>query len=383
MTTSAGGAAPHRRQPVDELHDAPEDLELPGRFGEYLRYARETLTKAFVAADAAAIRYQGRHRWTTGIAAILGTITLLASTAHVVTTRPPLWAVKIELGGAVLSVFAVLIGISAAWHEKWLVARYQAEQFRLLKFDFLSQEHLWKQPAGTWQRELEHRMQQIGVINRSRLEDQADEDHVVPLISPELTASIPANERRAISSYYLRRRLEVQISYFSRMASKKSWWPLENRRLAPIVFFGSLALLTYHLTHELETHRPESIAATRNAQAPVASPAGAGASSQEAGASKASDTEPADRPVPGFLLASLALPALWAGVRTFRSANEFGRNRARSAAKRSALTEVAERMERDPPPIQSLLQNVALAESVLAGDQGEWLRLMLEAEWYA
>ena len=35
-----------------------------------------------------------------------------------------------------------------------------------------------------------------------------------------------------------------------------------------------------------------------------------------------------------------------------------------------------------PPALDSLFQNIALAESVLAADQGEWLRLMIEAEWY-
>jgi hypothetical protein len=175
------------------------------------------------------------------------------------------------------------------------------------------------------------------------LEPQANSETVAKLPSP-LLDSVPVRQREEVWRYYVRRRLEVQIRYFSRIGSSESGALLRNTRITPAVFFVSVTLLAFHLGLELAVGKPTT---------------------------------------PVFLVLSLLVPALWAGVRTFRSANQFGRNRARSAAKASALTQVAKRLEVSPPPLDSLFQNIAVAESVLATDQGEWLRVMIEAEWFA
>jgi hypothetical protein len=347
--------------PVDELHETKEDLQLPGRFGDYLRFAQGPLLEAFQRADGEALRAQKKYRRVTAAAAILGTLAIFASAAHRISAEPPAWTLWAELLCAVAAAGAVLWGIVAGWHERWLISRYQAEQYRLLKFDFLTDSVLWSQPPDVWQLDLKHRIQDIASVVRANLELQADRENVAKIVAPELNDAVPESERAAISRYYIRRRLEIQIQYFSRIGSRESWGPLRNSRLIPIVFFGSMALLAIHLVREIDFRLA---AQGRSLFGGTRAPMG---SSPE---------------IPVFLLLSLLVPAAWAGVRTFRSANQFGRNRARSAAKGWALTQVARRIEVGPPPLGSLFQNISLAESVLAADQGEWLRLMIEAEWY-
>jgi len=332
------GASP---LPADELHERREDLELPGRFGEYLRFAQGPLLKAFRDADQDALQAQKTHRTVTIGAALLGTLAIFASVlTRLFPTTLFLW---FELGFAVLSALAVLVGIIAGWQKRWLLSRYKAEQLRLLKFDFLTEPALWTKPDEVWQRELEDRILQIEAIEGGDLEHQAKTENVAKAPLADLQ-SVSAREREEVWRYYVQRRLEFQIHYFSRIAGSEPQGFLGNSRIGPALFFVTVTLLAYHLGLEIKLGD--------NAGPPV------------------------------FLILSLLVPALWSGVRTFRSANQFGRNRARSAAKASALRQVAKRMEVAPPPLDTVFQNIAVAEAVLASDQGEWLRLMNEAEWY-
>jgi hypothetical protein len=331
------GASP---LPADELHERKQDLELPGRFGEYLRFAQGSLLKAFREADQDALHAQKNHRGVTIAAALFGTFAILASALTHIFRTPLL--LSFELGSALLSAVAVLLGIIAGWQKRWLLSRYKAEQYRLLKFDFLTEPALWTKPDDAWQHQLEDRIHEIEAIEDGDLEHQSKIENVAksPLTDLE---SAPARQREEVWRYYVERRLEFQIHYFSRIAANEPQGWLGNSRIGPMLFFLTVTLLAYHLFLEIRLG------------------------------------ENADRL---FLILSLLVPALWSGVRTFRSANQFGRNRARSAAKMAALRQVARRLEVTPPPLGTVFQEIAVAEAVLASDQGEWLRLMNEAEWY-
>jgi len=277
------------------------------------------------------------------VAAVLGTLAIVSSALSRFSPRPHVVWVAGELAFAILSALTVLSGIIAGWHKRWLLSRYQAEQFRLLKFDFLTEPALWKEPQEVWQHELEDRIREIDAIEDGDLEHQAKIENVAKAAPADLEA-VPARQREELWRYYVQRRLEFQIHYFSRIAGSEPRGLLRNSRIAPAIFFVTVTLLAYHLILEMKLG------------------------------------DKADPPL--FLILSLLVPALWSGVRTFRSANQFGRNRARSAAKAAALRQVARRMEVTPPPLDAVFQDIAVAESVLASDQGEWLRLMNEAEWY-
>ena len=70
-------------------------------------------------------------------------------------------------------------------------------------------------------------------------------------------------------------------------------------------------------------------------------------------------------------------------ARTFLLAHEFGRNAGRSFAKANALESVAERLRGTSGTSSAeLFRDVWAAEYVIESDQREWLRLMIEAEWF-
>jgi len=103
------------------------------------------------------------------------------------------------------------------------------------------------------------------------------------------------------------------------------------------------------------------------------------------------------------LLAAL-LPAAAAGVRTWRSAFEFSRNKGRFEAAHQALQDLERRLvdegfaasgkptgqasapgegkdveETDAYPI---LRDLSWCEHILESEHREWLRLMFETEWF-
>jgi hypothetical protein len=364
-----------------DFHESRPDLERPDRLGAYLRFAQAPMVEAFRQADERALRAQKWYRITTAAAAIAGSAALTLSARNLLWGAGHDW-LWVELGSLLLTVLAVAAGIFGSWHGKWLLSRYQAERLRLLKYAYLADETLWRETENVWQGELLRRIQEVGWIRRGTLEEEAEKDDAPGAISRELAAAVSEADRAAISEYYLRKRLETQIAYFSRGVEHGGWWRFENRQLLPTIFFVSISLVGIHLVRELSERRGTEAGAASISAAHGAATAGAGAGAgDEAGETSgpARHGRDIDR---WLLLAALGLPAIGAGIRTFRAANEFGRNRARSAARRTELADIARRMQRETSPHAEVLAHVALAESVLAGDQREWLRLMLEAEWY-
>jgi hypothetical protein len=355
-----------------DFHESRPDLERQDRLGAYLRFSQAPMLEAFRLADDRALRAQKWYRIITAAAAIAGSATLILSARNLLwgANHEWLWA---ELGSLLLTVLAVAAGIFGGWHGKWLLSRYQAERLRLLKFEYLADETLWLEPETVWQGELLRRIQEVGWIRRGTLAEEAEKDDAPGPISGELAGAVSEADRATLSEYYMRKRLETQIAYFSRGVENGAWWRFESRQLLPAIFFASIFLVGIHLVRELAER-----------------PGPAAASSISAAAGPVAREEKADEPPAGhgseldrwLLLSSLGLPAIGAGIRTYRAANEFGRNRARSAARRTELADISRRMQRETSPHAGVLAHVALAESVLAGDQREWLRLMLEAEWY-
>lgn len=221
MSGSGSEKASASPEPVDELDERKEDLELAGRFGDYLRFAQGPLLKAFRHADRDALGAQKTHRWVTISAAGLGTLAIFASVLTRLSPESHHPWVILELVCAVASALAVVLGIIAGWHKRWLLSRYKAEQLRLLKFDFLTEPALWTQPEEVWRLELENRIREIERMGDGDLEPQANSETIAKLPAP-LLGSVPVRQREEVWRYYIRRRLEVQIQYFSRIGSSES-----------------------------------------------------------------------------------------------------------------------------------------------------------------
>jgi hypothetical protein len=150
-----------------------------------------------------------------------------------------------------------------------------------------------------------------------------------------------------IVDYYVRERLEPQLAYATQRARSNASLERSTLLVGPSFFLFSVLAAFGHFTYEAMNElrdKPEAI---------------------------------------GLILIFLAaaLPAVGAGVRILRGAYEFARNYSRFHSVATGLSHISERLRQgaDSSVISALLKQ---SEQVLAAEHREWLRLMMEAEWF-
>jgi hypothetical protein len=353
QTTARAPSAPRGRPIDDDMHDSAAELSAAGRLPP-LRAALEEiddeLVDAFDHLDRRAIRNQRLHRRITLLTAVTGSAALLASALDVALARAGGAGGaagesldRLETALVLVTGALVALGVMQTWLLHWLLDRFKAEQLRLLKFAMLVDPRLWSDGAGdraAWQDELQRRRNAILLLGRSDLARCAEQEAVPTLPEPSDCAGLDAAAMDALLDYYRRKRLDAQMRYFERARAHAGHW-YDGPRLVQAVFFGSVLCVGLRLVVE----DPALDAA--------------------------------------LFAASAGLPAVWAGWRTWRSANEFQRNAARSLARQSALRSVLAHVDRRrSATAPTLLSYLLFAETMLEADQREWLRLMRDAEWY-
>jgi hypothetical protein len=332
----------------EELYDTPDERSLPGRLGQFLEFCHHDLTPHFARLDAAALRFQRNHRWLTLSASLLGGLALIAASIELGFPGGK-WSSRMEAVAALAAAILVLLGLAARYDRRWLTARYKAERCRLLKFQSLADPRIWADRDLDWQRKLQVAVHEIEGIEREDLEGLAHHEPMPDASPVALADQVPDDIRRAVIVYYRAKRLEPQIEYFGRRS--ESTRILDNPILLPLIFFGGIVFVILHLLAEWIGHYAPEAEKTVSNVAKVAT------------------------------IVSLCLPAAWAAFRTYGRANEFARNRSRSKARENALRQVANRLAQAQAP-GDLFFCLLLSEYILAADQHEWLRLMLDAEWY-
>ena len=85
------------------------------------------------------------------------------------------------------------------------------------------------------------------------------------------------------------------------------------------------------------------------------------------------------QPSPGLIFLAASLPAVAGGLRTFRAANEYTRNRTRYHTAALALAHLDEILMRPKPP-EDKLRDMDFCEQTLDLEHREWGRLMIESE---
>jgi len=344
---------------TDDVHDEGRDLTDEGPLGRYLSFCKRELVPAYEKADAAANVNQSRHRFFTGAAGIVGAIGLAIAAVNIAfpeKVRPgPLfppatpfeWRLFAEAALSLAATALVAVGLLFEFHKAWLIARYKAERLRLLKFQKVVDPDFWCAGGMTPKEEIDFGSTRDAIMALGE-SDLAALAHAEDAIPPRPLAASCENldraQRLVTLAYYRRKRLDVQIEYFTRAAERieKRW--IRRPGWLPLVFFTSVAFAVFHVAAEhagKDWDQAKSIA----------------------------------------LAVSFGIPALWAAARTYRSANEFGRNENRSLAKGAALSTIRKRLDPEGPP-DDVFSDLGLCEYVLATDLGEWLRLMREAEWY-
>jgi hypothetical protein len=242
----------------------------------------------------------------------------------------------------------VVLGLAAARHPHWLVERHKAERLRLLKYRFLTDPSLWSsgdtapETRADW---LRREVATIEQLDRGGLDKWLEDDEIPAVPAAFQTAPVASDILDELVAYYRRRRLDVQLAYFTDRFDRNRRLNEFSKLLPPALFFASVAAALAHFVYEF-----------------VAGDAGGQAAS-------------------GFLVPLAAtLAVIAAGVRTFRGAHELARNESRYRAKKVALENLSIQLagETEPPVV---FRNLWCCEQILESEHREWMRLMIDAEW--
>ena len=364
------------REPDDDMHD-PHDRGAPFPLGEYLTICdpcadgREgpCLRKDFSDADRDAIHGQRafavavRRGVALGLSALLVGLLQYAMGERLPEDVRP-WAFWTEAIYTAVALGYVLYALITGKQEHWLNERFKAERLRLLKFKVLIDPRLWlakpqapdqSDPLALWRGRIETGRQQIANQPEKLLDALMVSDALPDLPATKDSAAVDASTLERLLDYYRRKRLDYQLAYFAAKTKKKQSL-VDNNLLSPIFYFAGVAMSLCNLVLEFATKGVENQRIRETSALLVGG--------------------------------SFALPLIWSGLRTRRSAHEVSRNLARSHARLAALSEIRDclneatsgpRAEWDRPMIFGYLYT---CENILASDQHEWIRLMREAEWY-
>jgi hypothetical protein len=191
---------------VQDMDDAVE-LELgclPSlQLREAVKYCQAKLLPLYDAADQSALRHQKRHQRITVFAALTGAFAVLFAIMQLTPLASWLSSSMLASGEAVAALFAiaaVIYGLRAAFHTKWLVERHKAERYRLLKFCALFDPKLLK-ASGTditdWRNWLDGELAVIKGLNDKLMEEWLKRDPVIAV--PDKWRSAPVTSDFLIS----------------------------------------------------------------------------------------------------------------------------------------------------------------------------------------
>lgn len=353
-----------QRDDYDMDDDAADLARWPQLLG-LLTVMRDTVWPVYRDANNAAMSQQKQHAKLVRWAAMFGTAAVLCAISELATDAPGVrhWFGIIELLTAAAALVLVGMGLWSALHPDWLLKRFIAEQCRFVKFHLLLNPALWQ---GKTDAEIKTAIEHTLLPLRKAGEDSSkggshgkefieewvkweQDKQIVGRYQP-IPGSLPADLARELTDYYHDKRLSVQGAYFDGQAKKRRVLEMRTRYIPPLCFFLSILVAFLHFALELL----------------------------------------AGKPVPGehsslhtiaemCIVAAAVLPVFAAGIRTYRSAHEFGRNQLRFTAMSHYLQVITTDIRTRPEDAFPLLRE---AEMALDAEHRAWLRLMLEAEWF-
>lgn len=351
MSASIHDETEQNHLPDYDMIDPDEEIERSWPLlAELLRFCRETILPPFREADRTAVRCQWHHKIVVMIAAVCGSLAVMLAIAQLALQRiehVTEMAGTIELISALLALVAVGFGLWAARQKQWLLERHKAERFRLLKYAFLVNSIFCKDHAALQQRTSET-VEVISDLDEVDMEGWL-ETRVLPEIEDDGAPSDPLTEfQRQLQKYILTKRVSFQKRYFQLRANTARHTDHFLHQLPPAMFFASVICVFLHAGWD--RLQPES-----------------------------ARTNPGVGIVLTFFAA--ALPVLGAGIRTIRSAMEYGRNTLRYVAAWHNLKKMEIEIEQAHTTVGLQLRSTRV-EQLLEVENREWLRLMIEAEWF-
>lgn len=341
-SAAAQAQSKHRIDDMDDSNECPSSHPLKAALGE----CRTAILPAFRRADAQALKYQKWYQMLVYAAAIGGTSAVLLAALQLSDLLQSALVWKAEAVAAFLTLIIVLTGMATKFQDLWLLERYKAERLRMLKFCFLLEPGLWNPGTITTSRlneKLSDTVKEITASTFASLEGWVSRSWLPRVHDSTAGLQFKNEGLEALVRYYHQKRLDVQMEYFAEATKRNFFRDLRLRLAGSALFFGSVAFVLAHLAVQWSRGDP--------------------------GWSKS------------LMLVAAVLPVIGAGFRVLRTAHEYARNASRFEATHDALSALSGKL-RDATSARAIFQELGFCEQVLESDLREWMRLMVEAEWF-
>lgn len=346
------GAIPCRAPVNDDMDDSEDIPRAAQPLRGFLEQCRAHVQPAYDAVDGAAMDFQKKYRRRATAAAILGSTAVVLATVqlsgladHVLASHWSWLVPVLEFAAALATLLIVLLGMGTFLKEQWLLERYKAESLRLLKFRWLLETGAGAASSAEAEKRkarLCDKVEEIATTTFSALQGWIARG-TVPTVQTSPTATLTRDDLDNLVRYYSKKRLHNQMAYLSQAVQRDQRRDRHTRLAGPSLFFGSVAFVLAHLAVEI--------------------------GGDAVNWSKL------------LILIAAALPVMGAGFRIYRAANEFARNASRCEAVHHALSELSARL-REASDAPAVFRELGFCEQVLESDLREWMRLMVEAEWF-
>jgi hypothetical protein len=284
-------------------------------------------------------------------------------------------------------LFAVVLGLWAAVSKKWLVKREKAERCRFLKFGLLASPELWGDDRKREERQAlfcDRLKKNLRTLDWQSLQDSvARGDKTFEDTTSRVAASIDEEtiDRETLKQlfdYFQEKRLCYQLKYFERQAKRRRRWDRVTRALPLLLFFASIGAALLHSLYEVDFFKSLLVEPLLD-KFPALTPEKIKVEIQTHQGSY--DPGPYNTATLLMLMLAACLPVIAAAIRLLRTAHEFGRNTLRFRATSDELNQLLDRLEKVADP-QTKLEILHKTERALQAEHREWLRLMIEAEWF-
>jgi hypothetical protein len=253
-----------------------------------------------------------------------------------------------------------------------------------LKFSLLISPESWVNDSSSEarkerQKQFRARLEEkLGTLNWQSLRDSvAREDRALEDTTLRVAGSIDKETLEQLLDYYHEKRLCYQLQYFERQAEQRRRWDELTRGVPIWLFFFSIGAALLHFLYDVESFRKLIVEPFLHTF-PALTPDEVKVSTKTQGGFY---SDKFDNVTLFLLLLAACLPVIGAAIRLLRTAHEFGRNTLRFEAASDELTILARDLQTQTEP-RTILKTLHQIERTLQAERREWLRLMIEAEWF-
>ena len=334
-------------KPFRELHEAA-------------KWLGKELVPKWAAADAYAIKHQVTHQIlaNTAIGTGAGAIILAVLQLALNQSWPSMTAVAAWMEGTTVlaALISVIVGHKARSDQKWLSCRHRAERLRMLKFTTLAYPELWSGHLDEWKNQVRKEMEDIPdppTLEEIEAWSQRDACEAPGIVQQGMPA--PMESRRALAVYYRYKRLANQGDYFKRKgAEAENAWTVKMRRHRLRLFALTIICVLFHFAADFLAGDAETRVSAHFWE--LAS-------------------------VWAIVLAAV-LPVLGLAFRAWSAAFELARKARSFAAKHRAMDAASAVLGDGKEDLAVIQFHLRHDELFLEQEHREWLRLLLDAEWF-